>query len=468
MESINFASNKVGTIIHCDKVSADGYEASNLISDNSVSYFSSSTNRGFVAANCVYPPINLTLSFPHHICLERLIIDTKLNGLQTTSFEVYSCHFQNHKNKFDVRNSAFRQIGRVSNKEIHKFSFYNSFNESLKREGDLPLTHKYKQFLNSICALTIRLTASLNRTSFCLSSVKIFGTSVIPELQKSISHRTDVFTHDNRDRFSVNDKKLNNPYIKNKDDNLNTSFSNSLFKSDIGDKNSNGIPPEFFDVITQEIMSRPILLPSGHSIDQSTLDKHILEESKWSRKPSDPFTNIPFEKLLNPIINMPLKLRIDDYILKHKEQILDDSKNTSNYAANFNIQSYKSSVRCSHLLSNDSLKRSSKRTVNGPFEDSNSKKLKSYNGNTWEENEQLIYKHNIPNTFYQSSEETHKCVECDKIFRIDDVIYQACCQLMCQSCVLKKNNINDQKILNCKSCLNIVNSKNIIRIQLYF
>jgi hypothetical protein len=43
------------------------------------------------------------------------------------------------------------------------------------------------------------------------------------------------------------------------------------------------IPSEFIDLITNEIMVLPVLLPSGKSIDKSTLDKYLANEAQWGR-----------------------------------------------------------------------------------------------------------------------------------------------------------------------------------------
>lgn len=56
-------------------------------------------------------------------------------------------------------------------------------------------------------------------------------------------------------------------------------------------------------------MSIPYTLPSGKTIDQSTLDKHIENENQFGRKPCDPFTGIKFSDTMKPVLNMPLKSR---------------------------------------------------------------------------------------------------------------------------------------------------------------
>lgn len=79
--------------------------------------------------------------------------------------------------------------------------------------------------------------------------------------------------------------------------------------------NSNPIPDDFIDPITCEIMTVPLLLPSGHNIDSVTLEKHIMAERTWGRLPSDPFTGKLFSEFSKPLPNSLLKVRIDKFLL---------------------------------------------------------------------------------------------------------------------------------------------------------
>nr|CAB3267467.1 RING finger protein 37 [Phallusia mammillata] len=63
------------------------------------------------------------------------------------------------------------------------------------------------------------------------------------------------------------------------------------------------------------MMKNPVLLPSGHTIDQRTLDKHIQAQAEWGRPPSDPFTGITFTENQKPVPNVQLKLRLDQHAL---------------------------------------------------------------------------------------------------------------------------------------------------------
>lgn len=61
------------------------------------------------------------------------------------------------------------------------------------------------------------------------------------------------------------------------------------------------------------------MLPSGKVVDQSTIDKHSEEEAKWGRSPSDPFTGLEYTSQRKAILNLPLKARIEKFLMEHSE-----------------------------------------------------------------------------------------------------------------------------------------------------
>ena len=67
-------------------------------------------------------------------------------------------------------------------------------------------------------------------------------------------------------------------------------------------------------------MTQPIILPSGKIIDQKTLEKHGQNEAVWGRPVSDPFTGIRFSNTHKPIAALPLKARIDKFLLEHSHE----------------------------------------------------------------------------------------------------------------------------------------------------
>lgn len=79
------------------------------------------------------------------------------------------------------------------------------------------------------------------------------------------------------------------------------------------------VPEEFLDPITQEVMLLPMLLPNGVSVDNSTLEEYQKREATWCRPPNDPFTGVPFTASSQPLPNPQLKSRIDQFLLRTGE-----------------------------------------------------------------------------------------------------------------------------------------------------
>jgi hypothetical protein len=85
------------------------------------------------------------------------------------------------------------------------------------------------------------------------------------------------------------------------------------------------VPHEYLDPLTTEIMCLPMTLPSGNTIDKSTLEKYTQAEAVWNRGPNDPFTGRFFFRDSQPILNLSLKARIDDFLtLNHDKLSRDD------------------------------------------------------------------------------------------------------------------------------------------------
>lgn len=76
------------------------------------------------------------------------------------------------------------------------------------------------------------------------------------------------------------------------------------------------VPEEFLDQITMEIMVLPVLLPSGKSIDRSTLERIVADQAEQGKPPTDPFTGIMFSGNSVPLPNKALKMRMDSFWIK--------------------------------------------------------------------------------------------------------------------------------------------------------
>lgn len=94
-------------------------------------------------------------------------------------------------------------------------------------------------------------------------------------------------------------------------------------------------------------MTQPILLPSGKTIDQTTLEKHGESEALWGRSISDPFTGLPFNENRKPIMATTLKIRIDKFLLENST--MDEIKRLPRVLGNKSINhntSYQYLIAC--------------------------------------------------------------------------------------------------------------------------
>jgi len=81
---------------------------------------------------------------------------------------------------------------------------------------------------------------------------------------------------------------------------------------------SKEIPSEFLDELTNELMIIPMLLPSGHLIDRTSLEKCVNEDMNLARLPRDPFTLESFTDRTQPVVAQNLKIRIDQFLSDHQ------------------------------------------------------------------------------------------------------------------------------------------------------
>jgi ubiquitin conjugation factor E4 B len=71
-------------------------------------------------------------------------------------------------------------------------------------------------------------------------------------------------------------------------------------------------PDEFMDPLLSEFMTDPVLLPSGHIVDRTTITQHLLNDSK------DPFSMKPLS--LDQIVPaVELKEKIDAWLKEKRE-----------------------------------------------------------------------------------------------------------------------------------------------------
>ncbi|XP_064601999.1 RING finger protein 37-like [Liolophura sinensis] len=347
---INFCHGSMTPDIKCDKVCADEYGVENLIAG--VDYWAS--QRGFRAESFIVPPVSVTVRFPCNIQIARIILDPVVGRQKSCGFEIFASSRKIHKSPLiglkiprgvdvtpqSVDEEIFGPVGKEALKEPCIVCFENStyrprkpFDEFIDggvKAGKLLRRHRMA-WLSSVSAVTIRIVNTVERSAPALKRLEIWGQPAqhCPEhLQTTIYQIYREATLARCNGYSLPEQashnippgpRTNHSIVQSKStsgappSSTNSSQSSYQFAVDV--------PEEFIDPITCEIMTVPLTLPSGKTIDQLTLDKHINAESTWGRSPSDPFTGVPFCELKKPIPNVSLKLRIDRFVLAHSAEL---------------------------------------------------------------------------------------------------------------------------------------------------
>ncbi|XP_019626265.1 PREDICTED: RING finger protein 37-like [Branchiostoma belcheri] len=326
--------------IHCDKVSADGYDVTNLVSaDPRV------RARGFRAEYFIKPPVNVILSFPFHIHIQRIDVDPCVGsnvslGLQILTHSAASVenwlvdskqsstsaslNSALNPDTFNLVGKAFLEERRFLCFKNNRYSPRHPFVGKEFLPGALDcnvyetnLWQKSLASLNRVSHLMVRIVRTQSASIPVLRSVRVYGQpsascnkeviSLVHQISKSLKQPPPVEPA----ATSVQSPPCKEEEVQDVSRNLQQESS----------KDNPSIPLEFLDEITLELMALPMMLPSGHSVDQSTLDKHSQSEEVWGRPPSDPFTGVPYTRNSYPVPNTALKVRIDKFLLQEGKHL---------------------------------------------------------------------------------------------------------------------------------------------------
>ncbi|XP_059506242.1 RING finger protein 37 isoform X2 [Stegostoma tigrinum] len=331
--TLNFCLPHFSPRIQCNKVCADGFEVSNLISADPVK-----RKCGFRAEYFIKPPVHVTITFPFNVELCKIDIDVSASLQNSSRLDIYTCTTSNKDmtwNGVSTPSSPladqtfsdgdiFTLVGKGTLKNQSKVSFrhkafksrapFHEFTEhSAVADGTFvqDLWNKGQFSLTNINHLRICISYVSGGSLPCLRRVDIWG-------QPSRSCPRAVI----ESAFKVYQKyktEQSVPLVTQK--NVAVTQSNQTQRDNL-QPNVNGssvahgnVPEEFLDPITSEIMALPMLLPCGKVIDQSTLDKYNQCEATWGRLPNDPFTNVPFSRNSKPVPHSTLKARLDYFLL---------------------------------------------------------------------------------------------------------------------------------------------------------
>ncbi|XP_051889610.1 RING finger protein 37 [Pristis pectinata] len=330
---INLCLPNFNPRIQCNKVCADGYEVSNLISADPVK-----RKCGFRAEYFIKPPLHVTVSFPFNVELCRIDLEVSVGFQNSLGLDIYTCRTCSQTMTWSENslqnsqpagpafsdNDVFTLVGKVVLKNQNKVSFrhkaykprppFNEFNEPSAVDNHTSvqdLWNKGQFSLTNVNHLRICITYVSGGSLPCLRKVDIWGQPSRSSPRKLIEHIFKVYQEHKAEQSvpAVNQRNASTALSSNTaSDSLQPDAHGSLLTSE-------SIPEEFLDPITSEIMVLPMLLPSGKVIDQSTLDKYSRSEATWGRVPNDPFTSVPFSRHSKPVPHLTLKARLDYFLL---------------------------------------------------------------------------------------------------------------------------------------------------------
>uniref|UniRef100_A0A8C1S0X1 U-box domain containing 5 n=1 Tax=Cyprinus carpio TaxID=7962 RepID=A0A8C1S0X1_CYPCA len=277
------------TSIQCNKLCADGYDVSNLLSaDPTV------RRRGFKLEYFLRPPVHVTLSF--QVKMELCRLDFELwpwgmdQGRTSRRLEILTCS--------EGDGDRFELVSRCDLQEELRVCFLNPAFKPRAPFSDappqMPAGAKTQELwrrgsLGSVAQLRVSIPYSGAASALGIKTLAVWA---LPSRCCPASQLEKIWdVHLNSLK-----KTVHLTVVPPKLDPVPTDIPT---------------PEEFLDPLTQELMVFPMILPSGMVIDNSTLEEYQKREATWGRLPNDPFTGVPFTQNSKPIPNPLLKSRID-------------------------------------------------------------------------------------------------------------------------------------------------------------
>lgn len=268
-------------------ISREEYSVENLISSDV-----NIRKRGFLCETFIRPPVSLTVSFPFAFDIKYVVIGTRVGGQKSSGFQISA-----------GRNDNIQKICTIVT-EKETIVFHDN-NTNLSTFGN-----DYE-----ICCFNISASRSIRSAEKL--SVRIFKTvNSIPAISKleiwgimSLSVPEEI-----RQVITYNWKENKNPKEKEQITHPQLIIEKHSEKNDIFK-----MCDDFLDSITYEVMTLPMVLPSGKYVNQSTIEKCSEHDTMYGRMPCDPFTGIPYTETLKPMPVPELKGRIDSFLLKHSD-----------------------------------------------------------------------------------------------------------------------------------------------------
>lgn len=286
----NFLDPKLLPKVNCSAPTMDNYEVENLINEND-----QIRSRGFLAYSSIKPPIDVNFELLCPTSMHYILIVTTVGTQRSTGVEILA----KSSSISDFISIARAQLNHESGIIACNSRIYSSSKPPPKHTEDFQLcffkSNTFRTFINA-SEVKIRIFRT-DKSVPCLAKVEIWGK--VSKMCSAVTVQT------------VNRLMEKRVFVQQKTE-PNTSRSICPDTSA-----SFEIPEEFKDALTFEIMAIPMTLPSGSTIDKTTLDKYVESEASHGRHPCDPFTGLKFTDSRKPVLNVSLKTRIDMFLLQN-------------------------------------------------------------------------------------------------------------------------------------------------------
>ncbi|XP_060529551.1 RING finger protein 37 [Cylas formicarius] len=279
----DFLNSKLLPKVFCNKPSTENYEPENLITERNF-------NKGFIAFPSIKPPVALEFEFICGVNINYIILNTCVGSQRCSGVEIFA------KNLNVPYTSICKAVYTEEGVIFCNSRRYSKECPPPQHSSDYHLSYfksdTFNLFLNAtgIKVVIFRTEKSVP----CMASAQVWG---IPSRSCSSTTKNTI------------ERLMNKSALQNTTSDCGASETEE-FK----------VPKDFRDDLTFELMTVPMTLPSGKTIDQSTLDKHLKIESSFARRACDPFTGQKFTGSLKPVLNVALKSRIDMFLLQNSHR----------------------------------------------------------------------------------------------------------------------------------------------------
>jgi len=331
---IDFCHSELGTSFNCEgTVFEDNYGPSNLLSLEEAS-----KTKGLRVETYVRPPVKITLTFKKPIHLSHV----EFTSPSSQFIEIYGSGSSSNPS---LVGKVSHQPGQESKNTVLKNYYFPGNRASAdQRSGEFRLftPSENRNLLKGLTSLTIRIVRVKGPSVISLQLLRVFGTSdhkdwrIWADLRAKKASQAEKESKSGQPRFfRPSDQAENEEAGKILGPASSDSSVGQVRQSGtVGtDESAHGrsktehdseIDRHFLDALTFELMRVPMVLPSGQTVDRSTVERHNESELKQGRLPNDPFTGRTYQPQmgLQPKLDTALKARIDSFVLERHGQNL--------------------------------------------------------------------------------------------------------------------------------------------------